>query len=391
MSNLINETTKASTSNMVIDLGKNELKGFSFKNNGEILKVVNFDSVMKKTITPHVFTQNSNPNKYKIEFEGELYEVGDGIEKGSLCNENSKLTKHHQLCLFLAVSLLMETDSEFVNLIVGLPSSHIANLEERKLFEQTLMCEQGKEITIKVNNAEKRFVISNVIAESEGMAILPRLKLMMNENTKSIAVIDIGGHNFNLRLFDAYGYAIEEKGISEEQVGINNLLNNLRKELLTNLKQRDRNITLEDLKRFVKNRDLDDDMEIANYNKTKKEFMNEFVKNYIQEYIIDRLSSHGIKLSAKGMKYLFTGGGSNLLKPYIEEILESNIDSIYFSETSKWDNCLSFLINNLFKVNLNKANIFSTIVQQANEKLSNDDKSKQSNSALINELKAIFC
>lgn len=371
-----------------IDLGKNEVKAFSFNERGNIKRVVNFDSILKKNLTSHILMPNSNPNKYKVEFEGKKYELGDGLEKGIYSNENSKVNFHHRLCLLVSVALLIEHDGQKVDILVGLPSSHISNSSERKSFEELLKGEEGKSISIIINNSVKNFTINSITPDSEGLAILPRLKMMLNDNNLDIAVIDIGGHNFNLRLFDAYGYALDEKGISEEQVGINTLLNNLHLELISNLKNRDRKISRNDLKRFIKKQDLDDDMELSNYNDLNSQFINEFVQNYIQEYIVDKLSSYSVKINAKGMKYLFTGGGSSLLKPYIESMYSNNLDCIVFSDTSKWDNCISFVINRLFKINPNKAEVFATINNDALEKLSNNDKGRDNSD--LKELKSIL-
>lgn len=372
MNNLLNSNNESLKA--CLDLGKNEVKGFSFTEEGNIKKVINFDSILKKTLTAHALISNVNPNKYKIEFEGKRYELGDGLEKGIYSNENSKANFHHRLCLLVSIGLLIEYDGQKVDVLVGLPSSHISNSSERKAFEKFLKGEEGKNISIVINNQPKNFILNSVTPDSEGLAILPRLKMMLNNNTSDIAVIDIGGHNFNLRLFDAYGYALDEKGISEEQVGINTLLNNLHLELISNLKNRDRKISRNDLKRFIKEWNLDDDMELSNYNGSSSEFIKEFVQNYIQEYITDKLSAYSVKINAKGMKYLFTGGGASLLRPYIETMYPNNLDCIIFSDTSKWDNCISFAINKLFQINSNKAHIFSNINADALEKLSNDDK-----------------
>lgn len=362
--------------NASVDLGKNEVKGFSFDNQGHIKKVINFDSILKKSVTSHVFMANSHPNKYKIELDGKKYELGDGIENGSFSNENSKVNLHHRLCLLVSIALLIEQDGQSVDVSVGLPSSHISNTVERKAFEELLSGEEGKTISITINGKFKNFTINSIKPDSEGLAILPRLKMMLRNNSLDIAVIDIGGHNFNLRLFDSYGYSLDERGVSEEQVGINTLLNNLHLEIQSNLKNRDRKISRTDLKRFIKNRDLDSDMELPNFEGSNSDFINEFVKNYIEEYIIDKLANHSVKINSKGRIYLFTGGGASLLRPYIEEMFPNNLDCIHFSETSKWDNCLSFALNKLFLLNPNKAQIFSTMNEDCDKKLPNKDKSK---------------
>lgn len=375
--------------NASIDLGKNEVKGFSFDNLGHIKRVINFDSVLKKTLTSHVLMPESHPNKYKIELDGKKYELGDGIENGTYSNENSKVNFHHRLCLLVSIGLLIEYDGQNVDVSVGLPSSHISNIEERKAFEELLKGEEGKTISITINGQFRHFTINSIKPESEGLAILPRLKLMLDNNNLDISVIDIGGHNFNLRLFDGYGYSIDERGISEEQVGINTLLNNLHIELLSNLKNRDRKITKNDLKRFIKNMDLDSDMELSNYEGSKSDFINEFVQNYIEEYIIDRLSAYSVKVNTKGRIYLFTGGGASLLSPYIQSMYPNNLDCIRFSDTSKWDNCISFALNKLFLSNPNKAQIFGILNEEAKTKLPNTDKTRDSK--YINDFKsAIF-
>lgn len=364
--------------NCSVDLGKNEVKGFSYDNLGHIKKFINFDSVLRKVLTHHIISSDSNPNKFKVEFEGKKFEIGDSIEKGNYCNENSKVTNHHRLCLLVAISLLIEYEGQHVNVSVGLPSSHISNPEERKAFEELLKGEEGKNVSIVLNGSSKCFTIDSITPESEGLAILPRLKLMLNDNKFDINVIDIGGHNFNLRLFDNNGYSIEERGISEEQVGINNLLNNLHLELLSNLKNRDRKINKSDLKRFIKQQSLDPDMELSNFEGSSSLFIEEFANNYIEEFISDKLSSYSVKINTKGRIHLFTGGGSLLLKPYIENLYRNNLDFIVFSETSKWDNCISFALNRLFKINSNKAQIFSIINTEALSKLPNKDKTRKS-------------
>lgn len=366
---------KSNIVNIAIDMGKNELEGLLFDNEGTILKSVNFDSVIKRLLTKPVSIGNSNPNRFKVKYNGKYYEIGDEIEKGTYSNDNSKLTEHHKLCLLLAIGLLCEGDSNFVNLLVGLPSSHIANPLEKENFEKMLKEEEGKEMVIEINGVEKRFVISKITPDSEGLAIIPRLKLAINENNKyNIAVIDIGGHNFNLRRFNAVGFSLDDKGISEESVGINNLLTRLHDELISGLKDRNRSITRGDLKRFVKERKLDDDMSIPGYENNSNEFISDFVKNYIDIYIDNKLSAHGIKPSAKGMIYLFTGGGSNLLRPYIEEMYSDNLEYIKFSDTAKWDNCLSFVLNYLFKISTDSSKVFSNICNEFDKKLSNKDK-----------------
>ena len=360
---------------IAVDMGKNEVEALLFDNNGTILQSVNFDSVIKRLLTKPVSVGTSNPNKFKVKYNGKYYEIGDEIEKGNYSNDNSKITEHHKLCLLLAIGLLTEDDSNFVDLLVGLPSSHIANPLEKENFEKMLREEEGKEVVIEINGQEKRFVISNITPYSEGLAMVPRLKLTINENNKhNVAVIDIGGHNFNLRRFNAIGYSLDEKGISEEGVGINNLLTKLQEELLSGLEDRNRSISRIDLKRFIKQRRLDEDMVISGFEDDTFEFVDEFVKTYIDTYILNKLSAYGVKPGANGMIYLFTGGGSNLLKPYLEEMFIENNKCIRFSESAKWDNCLSFMLNHLLMINPNPGEVFEKVCEEFDKKLNNNDK-----------------
>lgn len=384
MENILNSTENKLY--ISTDLGKNELKAFSFDTNGYIKKYINFDSRKRNIISSHVYSANSNPNKFKIEYENQRYEIGDNIENGSYCNENSKVNHHHKLCLLVAIGLLVEKDNQLVNVSAGLPSSHISNISERKAFEDMLKDHEGKSISIMINGEHKSFIIESVKSEPEGLATLPRLELMLNNVSEHIAVIDIGGHNFNLRLFDEAGYSLDDRGISEESVGINTLINSFKTELISNLKNRDRKINNNDIKRFIMNRDLDNDIELLSFNGSNSEFVESFVKNYIEEYITNRLSSYSIKINAKGMKYLFTGGGSSLLRPYIEEMYPNNLDCFYFSQTSKWDNCLSFALNTLFKINPNRAEVFKIIKNDATSKLPSKDKSMRGNMSQLQSL-----
>ena len=388
MENILNSTQNVL--NVSADLGKNEVKAFSFDTNGHIKKYINFDSRKRNVISSHVYSSNANPNKFKIEYENQRYEIGDNLENGSYSNENSKVNNHHKLCLLVAVGLLVETDNQIVNIFAGLPSSHISNISERKAFEEMLKDHEGKNISITINGEYKTFIIKSVKSEPEGLATLPRLELMLNNISENVAVIDIGGHNFNLRLFDELGYSLDDRGVSEESVGINTLINNFKTELISNLKNRDRKINNNDIKRFILNRDLDDDIELLSFEGSNSEFVTRFVKNYIEEYITNRLSSYSIKINDKGMRYLFTGGGSTLLKPYIEEMYPHNIECFYFSETSKWDNCISFAVNNLFKVNPNKAQVYTTIKEDTINKLPNQDKSIRNNKHNMHQLQTLI-
>lgn len=362
--------------NLAIDLGKNEIEAFSFTSTGEILECVNFDSVIKKLITKPRQSSMTVPNRYNIQIDNKYYQIGDRVLNGSYCNDNTKVTEHHKLCLLLAIGLLTKTNSQFVNLLIGLPSGHISNQIEVDHLMDFLEVESNKEHHIIINGEEKRFIISELTIETEGLAMIPRLKMATSGNIHDVAVIDIGGHNFNLRKFSSQGFSLDERGVSEEQVGINKLLTEFRNDLYSELdtSNRDRNITNEDLKRYIITKKLDSDMKLSCYDGNGESFIDEFTKNYIEDNIISRLSSHGVKPNAKGMVYLFTGGGSNLLRPYIEDMFEDNLGNIVFSETAKWDNCLSFAINYLFKKNSNKNQIFFNLLQSIDSKLSNEDK-----------------
>jgi hypothetical protein len=390
--NEINSRDSEIASNLInisVDMGKNELEAISFNQRGEILGSVNFDSVIKKHLKKPVNIGSSNPNRFTVGYKGKYYEIGDEIETGTHSNDNTKLNEHHKLCLLLSIGLLVgNSDHSYINLVVGLPSSHISNPLEKDNFKKMLKDEEGKETFIEINGKIKRFTISKITEDSEGLAMIPRMKLFMNEGNKlDIAVIDIGGHNFNLRKFNCAGHVYGgERGISEEAVGVNNLLTKLNEELLSGLEDRNRNITKSDLKRYVKNRNLDDDMKINWYSGTNSEFVEEFVKNYIEENILNKLSAHGVKPNAKGMIYLFTGGGANLLRGYLEEMFENNKECIKFSNTAKWDNCLSFALNYLFNnTNANKGMAFKTLCEEFDNKLSNEDKNV--NFSMMNSMK----
>ena len=57
-----------------------------------------------------------------------------------------------------------------------------------------------------------------------------------------------------------------------------------------------------------------------------------------------------------------------------EEIYKDNAEYIRFSDTAKWDNCLSFILNYLFKISTDNSRIFATICREFDTKLNNDDK-----------------
>ena len=73
-------------------------------------------------------------------------------------------------------------------------------------------------------------------------------------------------------------------------------------------------------------------------------FINNVVQNFIKKEIVSELASRGYNINVQGQHIIFTGGGSLLLQPYLENLLQGNKSNLIFSKSAKWDNCLSYTI-----------------------------------------------
>ena len=323
---------------IVVDPGKNEVKAMIFDKNFKLLNKFAFPSKTEKKRNFYDI-DSSGDNQYKVSYENQKYLVGEGI-KGSYNFETTKNNLHHKICVYTAIAKAVEKTNEKIHLIVGYPSSDYVNLEQRTAYINLLSSK--KIVNFVIDDEEKTFEIVDVAVYPEGIAMRPRV---LNAK-RPVHVVDIGGQNVNYREYDVKGNTLSS--LSLDDAGVNHLETFVRTRLRNFINADVVSIDALDIIEAIKKGEIEelDDSLLTNYS-TSKEFMEDMVATFIDKFILGHLLSKGINLYQKGHLIIFVGGGSLLLRPYLEETLVNNKGNLYFSETARWDNCISYIMKDI--------------------------------------------
>ena len=323
---------------IIIDPGKNTVNSLCFDTNFSLIGELAFPSVTQKKRSFRDI-DSSSEHQYQVEYEDNTkYLVGEGILTG-FNFETSKNTMHHKICVDTAIAHFVDKENEKIHLVVGYPSSDYTNPEQQEEYINLL---KEDNVKMKVDGEEKSFSIVSVAVKPEGVAMKPRVEQVPGQKVK---VIDIGGENINYRYYDAKGNTLESESL--DQLGVNHLESFIKTKLrkYVNVKDVDLNSIdyLDAVEKGCIKEILDND--ISDF-ENSAEFMDETTAEFV-DLIIDRLDAKGVSLYRRGTKILFTGGGSILLKRYLENALENSKDYILFSKTAYWDNCISYAIKDV--------------------------------------------
>lgn len=323
---------------VIVDPGKNAVKVLVFTPNYELEKYFSFPSKSKKKRNFYDIDGGSE-HQFKVELDNLKYMVGEGIAD----NYNFETTKnnlHHKLCIYTAIANVVTKENEKIHLVVGYPSSDYVNTAQRQDYENLIRAD--KPVSMVLNNETKTFKIVSIAVYPEGIALKPRIK----HANKKVRSIDIGGQNINFRDYDAKGNTLMSYSLDE--AGINHLEEYIKKELRRFVKADKVSIDAIDTIQAIKNCEIVEvsDVFLNNY-KTTKEFMENTIYDFIEKNIIGQLITKGANIYQRGNFLIFTGGGSLLIQRYLEDVLENNEGNMYFSNTAKWDNCISYAIKDL--------------------------------------------
>lgn len=323
---------------LIVDPGKNAVKVFVFSPNYELLERYYFPSKSKKKIN-FADIDGSSDKQFKIELDGVKYIVGDGISN----NYNFETTKnnlHHKLCVYTAIAKAVTKKNEQIYLIVGYPSSDYTNETQKKEYIELLS--SNKNIEMIFNNEEKKFTIAGINVLPEGIALKPR----MDNSGKTVHVNDIGGQNLNYRHYDSKGNTLNS--FSLDNAGINHLEEYFRTQLRKFVEADKVSVEAVDVLKAIKDKKIEEvSDEFLTAYKNTEEFVKDTVLTFLDNNVFGQLISKGVNLYQRGNLIIFSGGGSFLLRPYIEEILENNKGNMHFSETAQWDNCISYTIKDI--------------------------------------------
>lgn len=324
---------------IVVDPGKNSVEAIAFDREYNVLGNEYFPS-KSKTKRNFFDIDSSSDHQYRVEYEGQKYLVGEGI----LSDYNFETTKnntHHQICVYTAIANFVEKPNEKIYLIVGYPSSDFANVDQRN--EYIKMLSANGNISFTLNEEEKTFSIVNVSVKPEGVAMKPRVEKIGKQKVRSI---DIGGENINYRFYDEKGNTLES--LSLDGAGVNHLESFLKTKLRKFINVDLIDVDYIDYLGGVKTCNLKEvqDSDLMGYSNSH-EFMEDAIADFIEQKVLGTLKAKDINLRLRGDKILFTGGGSILLRPYLEEALANNKDNLVFSDTAYWDNCISYAIKDI--------------------------------------------
>lgn len=323
---------------IVVDPGKNTVNALCFDANFTLIDHIAFPSITQKKRSFRDIDSSSDL-QFHYERDGMRYIVGEGILAG-FDFQTSKNTMHHKICVNTAIAYFVDDAEENIHLVVGYPSSDYTNPEQQEAYINLL--KETEPVHMELNGIPKSFNLIDVVVKPEGIAMKPRVEQIAKEKVR---VIDIGGENINYRHYDEKGNTLASQSL--DKLGVNHLESFLKTRLRKYVKIDAIDIESINYMNAVKDGRISEikDDDIASFEDTK-EFMHESCLDFVY-MIIDGLDAKGVSIYKRGAKILFTGGGSILLKPYLEEILENTRDHIIFSKTAYWDNCISYAIKDV--------------------------------------------
>lgn len=355
---------------IVVDPGKHEVKGMVFTRTGSIKGVFSFPSKSMK-VRSFNNTESSSPKQFRYEYNRKKYLIGEGVV-AEYDTDVNKTNEHHRRCVYASVSALVGNNNEQVNLVIGAPTNDYEMDESIDEYKDLMLGAENGKIKVTVNNEDKSFRIVEDALEvfPEGMAVLPRA---MRQNPNKIHVIDIGGQNVNYRLYDEKGNTLTS--FSLDYAGMNKLELYLKEEMRFAIPLHSLDISSIDWNRAISNGRI---VEVDNFAKNNKnfemigfedsvEFMDETVQDFITRELVTPLAQRSIDLKSAGHAFLFTGGGSLRLENYLKKMFAKNWDNMEISKTAKWDNCISYAMRYMSKIEKDKKVVTKAVVKIVKE------------------------
>ena len=238
-----------------------------------------------------------------IFYEGKYYSLSEK-QRIPYMRDKTKDDRFFILTLF-AIAYEIEANSAYspdeiidVQLLIGLPPAHFAR--QKEAFEKYFLRDDF--IEFRFNDKEYTIMIDKVFSAPQALAAIMPVFEQVKTISKGI-IIDIGGMTVD--------YIMVKKGAADASVcdslehGVITLYNDIKSEIYA---EHDMLCEESDIDAVLKNEEtaLPDDV---------VEFIKESAKKFVSD-IIDQLRERGIDM--KTSTAIFAGGGSLLLKEYIE-------------------------------------------------------------------------
>lgn len=238
-----------------------------------------------------------------IFFEGKYYSLSEK-QRIPYMRDKTKDDRFFILTLF-AIAYEIEANNAYspdeiidVQLLIGLPPAHFAR--QREAFEKYFLRDDF--IEFRFNEKEYTIMIDKVFSAPQALAAIMPVFEQVKAISKGI-IIDIGGMTVD--------YIMVKKGAADASVcdslehGVITLYNDIKSEIYA---EHDMLCEESDIDAVLKNEETALPDEVVSY-------IRESAKKFVSD-IIDQLRERGIDM--KTSTAIFAGGGSLLLKEYIE-------------------------------------------------------------------------
>lgn len=252
----------------------------------------------------------AGPGTYRVILDGTEYLVG---ESGTEQNYGtSKVDLYNKISQYVAITQYLEPAKEYeIDLITGFPAANFKDTNEVQNYKNNIRGNGNISIAVDGDNYKFKFNSIEVRPEGSGITILkPELF-----DEKETVVIDLGGQNLNIVLFNDFAYD-PTKMISDNSGGTNieeSLDNALTARGVENLNERL-------IRGIIK------DQTVRGYEDKKEELDKVIlttINNYIQTEIVTKLDRNNI--NTKLHDVVFVGGTSYVLKDYLKKFFPNAI------------------------------------------------------------------
>lgn len=263
-------------------------------------------------------------SSFRVEYKGHLYAVGGNLPY-ELIEENSKLVFSHELCIYTSVAqMIIESGLNLdeiheIDLSINLPLNDFKN--NKAAYEDKY--QTNELIEMSVNNKEVKFIITRLRCYYEGMGTLIR-----HEKYRKglVGVVDIGGKNETIIFYENFK-AIRGMNMAGHE-GSLVLFEAVARDLST---QYETDFTIQQVEMMARGEldAIDGFQESLDHHGLA---LAKLIRNKVISFKQNRALA----------RYVFTGGGSFVFKPYLEEVFSEY--QIEFINDAQYDNVVGALI-----------------------------------------------
>lgn len=284
-------------------------------------------AMVKKSI-PTLFTEigynELSGNSLRVEYKGSLYAVGGNLPY-ELIEENSKLVFSHELCIYTSMAqVIIESGLKLdeihsFDLSINLPLNDFKNNKEA--YEEKYQTDELIEMS--VDNKRVKFVITRLRCYYEGMGTLIR-----HEKYRKglVGVIDIGGKNETIIFYENFK-AIRGMNMAGHE-GSLVLFEAIARDLSAKY---DTDFTIQQIEMMARG-----ELDPINGFQESLDRHGLALAKLIRNKVIS------FKQNKVLARYVFTGGGSYVFKPYLQLVFSGY--QIEFINDPQYDNAVGGLI-----------------------------------------------